>query len=309
MASLESSGAASYKIHVVGAARQPWLRDVYHLFLRISWPAALGLIVAAYLAVNLVFATLYLAVGGVAGAARGSLFDAFSFSVQTLGTIGYGAMYPKTRAAQTLVIVESVAGLLVTALATGLVFAKFSQPTARIAFARHVTLGLMDGVPTLMFRVGNERRNNVAEAQVRVVLMRTVKTREGVTFYRMVDVPLLRDRSPSMNRSWTVMHLLDERSPLYGATPESLARDEVEFLVTLIGVDETSYQPVHARRTYEHRAIAWGARHADVLSENANGDLVLDLGRFHEIVPTEATETFPYAWQSRGAEPVRRSPT
>ena len=97
-------------------------------------------------------------------------------------------------------------------------------------------------------------------------------------------------------------------SPLHGATPESLARDEVEFLVTLSGVDETSCQPVHARQTYEHHAITWGARHADVLSEDANGDLVLDLGRFHEVVPTEATETFPYAWQPRGADPVRRSP-
>jgi inward rectifier potassium channel len=309
MARPESPGATSYKIHVVGAARQPWLRDAYHFFLRISWPAALGLIVAAYLAVNLAFAGLYLAVGGVAGAARGSLFDAFSFSVQTLGTIGYGAMYPQTRAAQALVIVESVAGLLVMALATGLVFAKFSQPTGRIAFARHVTLGPMDGVPTLMFRVGNERRNHVVEAQVRVVLMRTVKTREGVTFYRMEDVPLTRDRSPAMNRSWTVMHPIDERSPLYGATPASLARDEVEFLVTLVGVDDTSFQPVHARRTYEHHAIVWGARHADVLSEDAKGDLVLDLGRFHEIVSTEATEAFPYAWQSRGDEPVRRSVT
>ena len=164
----------------------------------------------------------------------------------------------------------------------------------------------MDGAPTLMFRVGNERGNHIVEAQVRVVVVRTVRTKEGVTFYRMEDLPLRRDRSPAMNRSWTVMHVIDERSPLHGATPESLARDEVEFLVTLVGTDDTSYQPVHARRTYEHTALAWGARHADVLSEAPNGDLVLDVRRFHELVAMEASEGFPYTWQGHDA-PIGRT--
>ncbi len=287
----------SYKIRVVGAPRAPWFRDLYHLFLRLSWPAALGLIVVFYLAVNAAFALIYLAVGGVANARPASLFDAFAFSVQTLGTIGYGAMYPHSTAAHLTVIVESVAGLLVTALATGLVFAKFSQPTGRIAFARFAAISPVDGVPTLMFRVGNERGNQIVEATVRVALVHTVRTAEGVTFYRMEDLPLRRDRSPAMNRSWTVMHPIDERSPLRGATPESLARDEVEFMVTLVGTDDTSYQPVHARTSYEHAAVAWGARHADVLSETPEGDLVLDVRRFHELVATETIEGFPYVWR------------
>lgn len=287
----------SYKIHVVGAPKQPWLRDLYHYFLRLTWPRALAGLVALYLVVNALFAAAYLTVGGVAGAREGSLFDAFSFSVQTLGTIGYGAMYPRSVAAQAVVMAESVAGLLVTALATGLVFAKFSQPGGRIAFARHATIAPMDGVPTLMFRVGNERGNLIVEAQVRVVIVRTVKTAEGVTFYRMDDLPLRRDRSPAMNRSWTVMHTITDASPLRDATPDSLARDEIEFLITLVGVDDTSYQPVHARHTYEHHRVVWGARHADVLSERPDGDLVLDVGRFHHLVEAEATEAFPYAWK------------
>ena len=295
--------AQSYQIQIVGHQEDGWFRDQYHRFLRVSWVAALGAIVAIYLAVNALFAAAYLATGGVAGAEAGSFFDAFSFSVQTLGTIGYGAMYPRTHAAQAVVVVESVAGLLVTALATGLVFAKFSQPTGRIAFARHAAIGPVDGVPTLMFRVGNERSNAIVEATVRVVIVRTVKTLEGVTFYRMEDLPLRRDRSPAMNRSWTVMHPLDGASPLRDATPESLARDEVEFLVTLVGTDETSFQPVHARRSYEHTHVAWGARHADVLSETPGGDLVLDIGRFHDLVATEAREDFPYRW---AGEPPQR---
>jgi len=302
MPSSQPAPAASYKIQVVGAPKQPWLSDQYHAFLRVSWPRALASIVALYLAVNAAFAVAFMLVGGIAGARERSFFDAFSFSVQTLGTIGYGAMYPRTVAAQALVMAESVAGLLVTALSTGLLFAKFSQPGGRIAFAHHAAIAPMDGVPTLMFRVGNERGNLIVEAQVRVVIVRTVKTREGVTFYRMDDLPLRRDRSPAMNRSWTLMHAIDEASPLWGATPATLAGDEIEFLVTLVGVDDTSYQPVHARKTYEHGAVVWGARHADVLSERPDGDLVVDVSRFHDLVAVEASEHFPYAW--KGATPA-----
>lgn len=287
---------SSYKVTVIGAPRESALRDAYHYFLRLTWPRALALLVAAYLALNTVFALAYLLVGGVSHMKPGSFFDAYAFSVQTLGTIGYGTMSPETRAAQALVTLESVTALLFTALATGLLFAKFSQPVGRVAFATYATIAPMDGVPTLMVRVGNERGNAIVDAQVRLVLMRTVKTREGVTFYRMEDLAPRRDRTPAMNRSWTVMHALDERSPLHGATPASLARDEAELMVSLVGVDDTSYQPVHARAIYESHQILFGARHADVLSETTDGDVVLDVRRFDEVVGTAATEEFPYAW-------------
>lgn len=291
----------SYKVTVIGAPHESALRDAYHYFLRLTWPRALGLLVAAYLALNAVFAVGYMLVGGVAHADPRSFFDGYSFSVQTLGTIGYGAMYPETRAAQALVMLESVAALLFTALSTGMLFAKFSQPVGRVAFATYATVAPMDGVPTLMVRVGNERGNAIVDAQVRLVAMRTVKTREGVTFYRMEDLTPRRDRTPAMNRSWTVMHALDERSPLHGATPESLARDETELMVSLVGVDDTSYQPVHARAIYESHQVLFGARHADVLSETPEGDVVLDVRRFDELVGTAATEDFPYAWTPSAA--------
>jgi inward rectifier potassium channel len=286
----------SYKVTVIGAPHESALRDAYHYFLRLTWPRALGVLVAAYLALNTVFALAYLLVGGVTHMQAGSFLDAYAFSVQTLGTIGYGTMSPETRAAQALVTLESVSALLFTALSTGLLFAKFSQPVGRVAFATYATVAPMDGVPTLMVRVGNERGNAIVDAQVRLVAMRTVKTREGVTFYRMEDLAPRRDRTPAMNRSWTVMHTLDERSPLHGATPASLASDETELMVSLVGVDDTSYQPVHARAIYENQQILFGARHADVLSETADGNVVLDVGRFDEVVGTAATADFPYAW-------------
>ena len=285
--------SSSYSIVTVGAPRVT-LRDFYHLFLRVRWSVALTSIVVAWLGINAIFAALYFVVGGVAGSRARSFWDAFCFSVQTMGTIGYGSMYPTSVAANVIMIAESVTSLVVTAVATGLVFAKFSRSTARVAFAKNAAIGPMDGMPTLMVRAGNERGNAILEATARVVLLRTEILKEGTKFYRMIDLRLVRDRSPAMARSWTVQHPIDEQSPLYGATPESLAKVEAEILVSLVGTDDTSLQAVHARTRYLHDDIVWGARHADVLSEDPDGNLVLDVRRFHELLPTAEIEGFPY---------------
>jgi inward rectifier potassium channel len=283
----------AYGVTVIGAPHQR-LRDIYYLFLRMSWTAAIGLIVAVYMSLNAVFALGYLALGGVANAHPRSFWDAFCFSVQTMGTIGYGSMFPQSVAANVVMIVESVASLLVTALATGLVFAKFSRSSARVVFSKHAVIGPMDGVPTLMIRVGNERGNSILEATIRVAMMRTEHLKEGSVFYRMVDLKLTRDRSPAMSRSWTVLHPITADSPLRDATPESMARDEVEILANLVGTDDTSLQPVHARRQYTDKEILWGARHADVLSEDAAGNLTLDVRKFDHVEPTLPIDGFPY---------------
>jgi inward rectifier potassium channel len=280
-------------VTVIGAPRTT-LRDFYHLFLRVRWSVALAVMVGWYLALNAVFAAAYVSVGGVANMRAQSFWDAFCFSVQTMGTIGYGSMYPTSVTANSIMVVESVTSLVVTAVATGLVFAKFSRSTARIAFSRAAVIGPMDGVPTLMLRVGNERGNAILEATVRVSMIRTERLKEGMVFYRMYDLKLARERSPAMARSWTVLHPIVEGSPLYGVTPEKAARDEVELLVAVVGTDDTSLQPVHARRRYADTDIVWGARHADVLSEDGNGNLILDVRKFHDIVPTLPVDGFPY---------------
>ena len=249
---------------------------------------------AVFLLLNLAFAFAYAAVGGIAGAEPGSIADHFFFSVQTMGTIGYGVMHPLSAGAEALVTAEVIVGVSLVALASGMLFSKFSVPRARMQFAEWGTIAPFDGVPTLMFRLGNERASQVIEATVRVVMVRTEHTLEGVTFYRMRDLRLERDRSPVLARSWTVMHTIDEASPLSGATPESLARDEVEFTLTVVGLDETSAQNLHARHTYDHTQIRWGARHADMLSERPDGTIQLDMREFHRVVPTVATPGFPY---------------
>jgi len=279
------------EIEVVGVGKT-WARDLYHFLLRVPWWVDLLLLSTVFLAANLIFATAYHLTGGIANA-HGFL-DEFFFSVETLGTIGYGDMHPISRAAHFVVTIEALTQIFLLAVTTGLVFSKFSIPRARVQFAKHPTIGPYDGVPTLQFRIGNERDSRLLEAVIRVVMMRTEKTKEGVTLYRMHDVKLERSRSPALARSWTVLHRVDRSSLLFGTTPETLARDEVEFILTLSGADELSAQVLYAQKRYDANEIRWGARHADMLSEKPDGRLRLDMTRFHHVVATRPTADFPY---------------
>ena len=273
-----------YETRVVGVPSTN-LRDLYHLLLRVPWWAALGFIVVAYLALNVIFAAAYLITGGIANAAPGSLLDAFFFSVQTMGTIGYGNMYPATRLANAIVVAESVASLVVYALATGLVFARFSQLRARVAFSSRLAMGPLDGTPSLMLRIGNERRGRLVDVSFRLTVARTTRSSEGVMIYRYLDLPLVRHRAPTLMRAWMIIHAVVPGSPLHGDTAESLAAAEAELTLEVAGIDETTGQPVHALRTWAASAIAWDSHLADVLSETEDGNLQIDLRRFHEVRP------------------------
>lgn len=272
------------EVIIEGAAAHP-LRDAYHLMLETSWPRAFAAIGGAFLLANALFALGYVLTGGIANARPGSFGDAFFFSVQTMGTVGYGTMVPTTTAANVLVVAETVVGLFVTALSTGIVFARFSRTTAEVIFSRNACISPIDGVPTLAFRIGNDRSNTIFEARVTVTFIRTETTKEGTTFYRMYDLALVRQTTSSLERSFTVMHRITEESPLFGATRASAEKDEVEIAVSVAGTDDVSLQPVYARHTYHPRAILWDARLADVLSERADGKLVMDVRKFHDTVP------------------------
>ncbi|MCU1278690.1 MAG: Kef-type transport system, putative NAD-binding component [bacterium] len=291
MASFWIRNPGEEEIEVVGGKRGLW-RDLYHFFLRAPWWVDLLLLSTVFVLVNLLFATAYWSAGGIKDAH--TFLDHFFFSVETMGTIGYGNMYPTTRATHAIMTVEALTQIFLIAVTTGLVFAKFSIPRARVRFSEHPTIGPYDGAPTLQFRIGNERDSRLLEAVVRVVVLRTEKTKEGVTVYRMHDLKLERYRSPYLSRSWTVLHKIDASSLLYQQTPELLARDEVEFILTLNGTDELSVQKLHAQMRYEAKDLRWGARHADMLSERPDGKLRLDMRNFHEVVPTARTDEFPY---------------
>jgi inward rectifier potassium channel len=283
----------SYEIRVVGAPFRPF-RDGYHTFLGLSWGAAIGVIAGVYLASNALFAVLYALVGGVQGLPNHSFSQAFFFSVQTMGTIGYGSMVPSSTAAHLVVVAESVYSLVLVALCTGMIFAKFSQVKGRLIFAPQTVVTLWDGVPTLSVRLGNDRGNRIVEARVHVDLMRTRKTAEGVTFYELTALVPVRDRIAALSRSWNLLHRIDASSPLFGATPDSLLADEAEILVSVMGTDETTGQTVHGQHSFEAPAIVYGARFRDVLTEIEGGDLVFNAGNFSLIEATPPSELFPY---------------
>jgi inward rectifier potassium channel len=302
---VQPAGATSYKIVIVGARR--WKpRDLYLALLEISWSWALLLLGASYLAIIALFALAFMTSDGVANARPHSFFDAFFFSAQTLSTVGYGSMYPNTPAANFFSVVEMFVGLLFTALSTGLVFVRFSLTKRSVIFSKRVAIGPMNGKPTLMIRVGNDRSNQVFDAQFRLMLMKASTTAEGNKMYLTTDLLLVRDRASALSRSWSVIHVIDEKSPLHGETPESLAAAEAELTVTVAGLDETSLQPVYGRRVYEMTNVVWGARLCDVLTDLPNGDIQIDLSRFDEIEPTQPLPQFPYP---RSAQPVSSKPS
>jgi len=274
--------------YVIGDVRRP-LRDAYHWFLKTPWPTFLVIIAIAFLVANVGFAGLYMLLDGVEGS-TGSFGDSLSFSVQTMATIGYGVMHPVAASAHAIVIGESMFGIVFTALATGLVFAKFSRATTRIAFSKVAVITSHEGSRTLIFRVGNQRGNVIVEAQVHVVAVVTTTTQEGETFYKAIDLPLVRDRQVGMARGWTVMHVIDERSPLRGMDAAGLARAELELNIALTGVDDTTMQAVHTVHQYSDQDIRCGYRFEDTMQSLPDGSFLVDLRNFDRVVP----ETTPH---------------
>ena len=266
----------------IGHAKDGW-KDAYHFLLTMPLGAFFAAMAAAYLSVNALFALLYMLVGGIDGVKPGDFPDAFFFSVQTLGTIGYGQMAPKTFGAEAVVTVESFFGLFELAIATGLLFARISRPTARVMFSDLAVVTPHNGAPTLMFRAANRRRNRIVEAEVSVNLARDGVTLEGARMRGFETLATVRSRSPVFVLTWQIMHRIDEASPLYGETTESLIAQRAEIVVILKGLDETFAQTIHARASYTPEEIIWGARLADVFSRAPDGRPVIDYTRFHDI--------------------------
>lgn len=263
-----------------------FLKDLYHFFLTTKWRWLLLFIVGLYLLLNLLFAGLY-QLGGNCVEGAYSFSDKFFFSVQTMATIGYGKMVPITGFSHVLVTIESLIGLSGFALATALMFAKFSRPTARVLFSHHVVISKRDGLPCLMLRIANERGNQIVEAQVRLVLARSEKTLEGEEVRRFYELPLSRDRNAIFALTWTVIHPITKDSPFFGATLESLTEQNATLLVSLMGMDETFSQTVHARYVYQAEEIRWGYRLVDILSRLPNNRIRVDYTKFHEIQEAE----------------------
>ncbi len=264
-----------------------YFADMYHHLLTSSWPFLLLQIAVAFFAINAVFALGYYLDGGIENARPGYFSDVFFFSVETMATIGYGRMLPVTLIAHVLMSFEALTGLIGLAMVTGLIFAKFSRPSARVRFSRHAVISARDGVPSLMFRMANVRTNQIVEAQVHVALARGEVTAEGEDVWRFYDLELRRYRNATFRHSWTVIHQIHPGSPLYRETKESLAATFAEIVVSMTGIDGVLVQTVYARHTYDTSDIMWGARFSDVLVRLSKGDFAMDYGKFDSTIQTE----------------------
>jgi len=207
--------------------------------------------------------------------------------VQKLTTIGYGTMSPESHYAHSLVAVEALIGLLGMALVTGLVFAKASRPQASVLFSDVAVIGTRDGRPTFEFRMGNARGNDVVEATVRLTALRSETMAEGHTLRKLHDMELVRERSPIFAMSWTVMHVIDEDSPIHGFSMELLDERDVWFIVTMTGWDLTYANTVHSRKLYQMQDIRSGVKFVDVMSRQDDGRMRIDFRRFHDVEPLD----------------------
>ena len=265
-----------------------YLQEPYYLLLTIPWSGFLLLMALSYVAINVIFAIAYLAGGDcIENATPGSLGDAFFFSVQTLTSIGYGSMYPTTTYADIVVTTEALIGITGIALMTGLAFTKFSQPTARVLFSQVATISNYNGIPTLMLRAANQRRNQIIKAEMRIYLMRDEVSIEGEYMRRFYLLKLLRNQTPRFTLSWTIMHQIDESSPLWGATAESLAQTKAMLVVSLSGIDETVAQPIHAPYSYAATDILWGHRFSEIIHQTPEGHHFIDFTHFNDTKPLE----------------------
>lgn len=277
------------KITILGWQGRGARNDLYHSLTRMPWSVLVALAFLGYLTVNAFFACLYLLGGDcVTNMRPGNFVDAFAFSVQTLATIGYGVMAPHTLYAHVLVAFEALCGVMSFAVITGIVFAKFSRPTARVMFSNVACIGVHDGKRTLMFRMVNERTTSrIVEAQVHLTFTREETTLEGVSMRRFYDMKLVRETTPIFALSWTALHVIDETSPLFNQTPETLRDKSVEIVVSFSGLDEHLSQPTHGRHSYIADEILFDQRFADMISFSPEDGRIFDFRRFHEVLPIE----------------------
>lgn len=266
-----------------GLSRRDW-RDLYYALMTMPVSALLGLLAGIFALANLAFAVLYFETGGIAGARPGDFGDDVFFSVQTLSTTGYGAFYPKSLAANIIASFEILGGLLGTALATGMLFARLSRPQARVLFSRIAVIHPRGGTDTLIFRVANQRRNHITDARMTVTITRDETDEHGQSLRRLIDLPLERDHSPAFSLSWTVMHRITEQSPLHGLDIEAMLRANIVLICTLNGIDDTLMATIFARHIYSPADLRFGRRFADVFDRREDGSFAIDYTRFHETI-------------------------
>jgi inward rectifier potassium channel len=283
---LKVTFGAGNPVTAIGLPRRP-MGDLYHLLLTWSWTRLFSLMGAIYLGVNALFALAYLALGpgAITNARPGSFADAFFFSFDTMATIGYGDKVPVGLAANLLSLAQVMLGMAGLAVTTGLVFAKFARPTARVLFSEVAVVHPFDGVPSLLFRLANARANQIVEAELTVTAIRSERTVEGEVIRRVYDLKLRRSRNALFSLTWLAVHPITEESPLHGLDAASLRERPLTIMASVSGLDEHLGATIHARHAYGPADVVFGSRFIDILAVQPDGSAVIDYRRFHDTEP------------------------
>lgn len=270
------------------------IQDLFHYFMTVSWPELFATIAGFFLSFDLLFGFIYhLVPGCIANLNPPGFAGAFFFSVETFATVGYGDMHPQTLYGHVVAMIEIFVGLMSLALITGIMFARFSRPRARFMFSRNAVVRPIDGRMTLIIRAANQRQNVVQDATAQLHMLRNEVSIEGFEIRRIIELPLLRSRQPVFALGWTIMHVIDDLSPLRFETAESLRGAEASLILSMSGTDENTGQVLMARAEYLSGEILWNSSFLDILVDTKDGNLHIDYGRFHDIVPFEPLSASP----------------
>jgi len=272
----------SYTLTKKGVSRYDW-GDPYRLAIELNWPQFLSLMVAVYASVITLFAVIYsLVPGAVANARPHAVSDHFFFSLETLATVGYGYMYPATLYAHIVASVEIMTGVVFTAILTGLIFARFAKPRAKFLFAENPVITTHNGKSTLMLRVGNGRAAVLADASVKISVLLSEVSAEGARFRRTHELTLARHTIPVFPLTWTIMHDIDEHSPLHGLDSQTFEAADARLFVSFQARDPTLAAVVYDVRNYSPADVRFGARYIDVIGTDENGTTCADMTRISE---------------------------
>jgi inward rectifier potassium channel len=281
------------------------LRDPYHVAVTLTWPQFLLSLLGVYLVVNLVFAVLYTIVpGAITNARPGNFVDAFFFSFETLATVGYGEMFPGGVYGHLVSCAEIISGLAFTAILTGLTFVRFSRPRAKFIFADNPVVATHNGQPTLMIRVGNGRAGVLSDARAKLNVLMDEATTEGGSYRRAQELHLQRSRIPMFPLTWTIMHTIDEQSPLYGFDQAKFIAADSRIFFALEARDPSLSATVYDMRAYHPPSVLFGTRYADAISTAEDGTPIADMTRINALEPDTGIEKPEPGWSEHDDEPL-----
>ncbi len=267
------------------SSHSPW-HDLYRTVLALSWPEFTLLVLGVYFGLNLLFALAYLLGGDcIAEMPAGSFSSAFFFSVQTLSTVGFGHLHPITLYGDVVTTIEILVGMFFTAVVTGLIFVRFSRPTANLLFSETLVICPYDGKPSLQLRVANLQHQPMVEAEFRLMLIRKERILEEDDIRKFYPLKLEYSHLIMFPSALTIRHFIDEKSPLFGVTAEQLKQSHARFLTSIVCMDTVTQSPVQSQMDYTWEDVHFGHRFVEIYNEHEDGTLEVDYGRIHETEP------------------------